>query len=96
FGIWYAGEEDGRLKVRDRYGLRVLSRLGEDSGGELFRASSDSLREQFRRISEDLRTSYEAAYYSTHAENDGRFRQVEIRPKDPSLRVRARPGYYAR
>ncbi len=96
FGIWYAGENDGQLKVRDRYGLRVLSRLAEDSGGELFRASSESLKAQFRRISEDLRTSYEAAYYSTHAASDGRFRQVEIRPKDPTHTVRARPGYYAR
>lgn len=96
FSIWYAGEDDGQLKVRDRYGLRVLSRFAEDTGGERFEASSANLKDQFRRISEDLRTSYEAAYYSTHAENDGRFRQVEIRPKNPTLQVRARPGYYAR
>lgn len=96
FGVWYSGDEKDELEVRDRYGLRVLTRLSQDSGGELFEASGESLREQFHRISEDLRSSYEAAYYSTQAASDGRFRQVEIRPKDASLRVRARPGYYAR
>ena len=96
FSIWYAESSGGRRKARDRYGLRALGRLAQDTGGELFEGSDESLREQFRRISEDLRTSYEAAYYSSKASNDGRFRQVEIRPRDATLRVRSRPGYYAR
>lgn len=96
FSIWYAEKDGGALKVRDRYGLRVLGRLAQDTGGEMFEASGESLREQFRRIAEDLRTSYEAAYYSSKAASDGRFRQVDVRPKDPALQVRARPGYYAR
>lgn len=91
FGIWYGSKNPS---VRDEYGRRVLERLAEGTGGERFISSGESLEDQFRLIGDYLRASYEIGYYSSNAAEDGAFRRVEIRPRDRSLEVRARPGYY--
>jgi hypothetical protein len=35
------------------------------------------------------------SYHSTNKGRDGRFRKVEIRPKDPAYAVHAKAGYFA-
>lgn len=65
------------------------------SGGREFPSGADPPR-AFGEIETELRTMYEIAYASSHPENDGRFRKIEIRPRRPGLIVRAKPGYYSR
>ena len=94
FNIWYAEHDEDSIRIH--YGNRVMQRLAENTGGELLVRSGGDLGEHFSRIADILRSSYELGYYSTNTDNDGRFRQVEIRTKDPALTVHAKPGYFAR
>jgi Ca-activated chloride channel family protein len=86
----------GKLTARNKYGISVMARLAQESGGEDYDAEKKDLKESFREISDELRSSYELAYNSTHTERDGYFRKIVIHSKTPGLTVRAKTGYYAR
>src|SRR5579871_4412428 len=86
----------GKLTARNKYGISVMARIAQESGGQDFDAEKKDLKESFREISDELRSSYELAYNSTHTERDGYFRKIVIRCKTPGLTVRAKTGYYAR
>jgi Ca-activated chloride channel family protein len=87
--------EHGRMNARDRYGMRVLDHLTEETGGRSFDAGTTKLTEDFATIAEELRSLYEVGYYSSNHRHDGRFRKVVIETTEEGQTVRARSGYRA-
>ena len=76
--------------------MRTLRALSEETGGAVFELERDSRFEEiFEQIAEELRTQYSLGYVSRNIARDGRYREIEIVPRDRNLRVRARKGYYA-
>ena len=86
----------GKVTARNKYGMSVMARIAQETGGQDFDAEKKDLKQSFREIDEELRSSYELAYNSTHTERNGYFRKIVIRPKAADLTVRAKTGYYAR
>lgn len=75
---------------------RSLRTLSDDTGGAFFEVRRNSEFEPvFSQIASELRSQYSLAYHSTNTARDGKFRRIRIIPKDPSIKVRARRGYYA-
>jgi len=56
---------------------------------------NNDLDRGLKRIADDLTSYYLLGYYSTNAKNDGRFRSIRVRVKQPGVDVRARRGYRA-
>ncbi len=87
------------IGVRGDFGVNfgVLKKFAEETGGLFFspRSKLTEIQEAFRAIGEDLKSQYSLAYSSTNPKKDGTFRSIEIRPKQPGVRIRARKGYYA-
>jgi Ca-activated chloride channel family protein len=87
------GGEDTKAARRHR---NLMPAMADESGGREFKLERTPLREAFEEIERELRTLYTIVYTTSNPARDGRFRKVEVRPKDARLQVRARPGYYAR
>jgi len=74
----------------------MLEHLAEVSGGRAyFPQDASSLVEEYRGIIENLRRRYVLGYASTNPTRDGAWRTVEITPREGSLQVRFRGGYFA-
>lgn len=95
FGIRYTQMEHHRLTARNRYGIRVMDHLAQETGGATFDALHTDLRSAFEQIDAQLRTMYELAYASSNPARDGSYRKLTIRLKEPDLNVRAKSGYFA-
>lgn len=77
-------------------GDKVLRRLAEETGGRaFFPFEASDLAMNFQEIARELRSQYSLAYVSTNAAHDGTFRNISIRPREKTLRVRAKAGYFA-
>jgi VWFA-related protein len=75
---------------------RALRVMSEETGGAFFKIDRKGDYEKiFDQISLELRTQYSIAYHSNNPARDGKYRQIKIVPKNSSLLVRARKGYYA-
>ena len=76
-------------------GPDTLKRLSGDTGGTVFfiRRSTD-FKGIFDTIASELRGQYSVAYKSTNTARDGKFRNIKVLAKEPSLTVRARKGYF--
>jgi Ca-activated chloride channel homolog len=85
----------GRLNARNKYGIRVMDRIANETGGAHYDAGEGDLKNWFRQISDELRATYELAYHSTNPNRDGSFRKVVIRTKAAGFTVRTKTGYYA-
>lgn len=97
FCVRYTEEgKDKRLTARNKYGMAVMARIAKETGGADFDAREKGLAEDFKQIGEQLRSAYELAYHSSSTLADDTFHKISIRPKDASLTVRAKTGYYAR
>jgi Ca-activated chloride channel homolog len=96
FTIRYTEKEHGQLTARNKYGIRVMDRIANETGGAHIDAETTDPHTYFRQIAEELRTSYELAYYPTDPIKDDTFRKVAIRPKQAGLMVRAKTGYFSR
>jgi Ca-activated chloride channel family protein len=94
-GVLFYGLDNGgtRRGMKDR---NRMPELAEQSGGREFKTGAAPLDEAFAEIERELRTMYAIGYVSSNTRHDGRFRRIEVRPRDRRLVVRARPGYYAR
>jgi Ca-activated chloride channel family protein len=77
-------------------GIAAMKRLADETGGRDFDAAGMEMKDVFLQIGRELRSQYELAYQPAHATRDGGFRTIEIRPRNPRFRVRARVGYFAR
>lgn len=94
YTVRYTETKRGQLTSRNRYGMREMDRLANETGGANFDASKDDVAGSLRRVAEELRSMYDLGYVSTNTSRTGGFRKVEIRVKKPGLTVRAKPGYY--
>jgi VWFA-related protein len=97
FSMRYTERKHGRLTARNRYGIRVMSRISSETGGAVFDARQDEVKKWFDEIAEDLRSSYSLAYYPTTPQSqDETFRKITLRAKKPGLSIRCKTGYFAR
>ena len=82
----------------DRRQLRVtqdtLRILAEETGGRAI-VNQNDLVPGLERMLADANGYYLLGYNSSAAPTDGEFHELEVRVSNPSLRVRARPGYWA-
>jgi len=96
FTIRYTEDKKGQLGPRNKYGLRVMERVAKETGGADFDARKMNPHEYFKQIGDELRSMYEAGYYSTNSVQDESFRKVLVRPAIEGIKIRSKPGYYAR
>jgi VWFA-related protein len=79
----------------------AIRNLAEATGGRAFFPKNElDLKGAFTEIEREMRSQYLVAYSSTNKNRDGSFRQMKIEVRNPALRkeikVRHRPGYFAR
>ncbi|MDT7541614.1 MAG: Ca-activated chloride channel [Acidobacteriota bacterium] len=73
-----------------------LDALTAATGGRLYKpASFDGLDKIYAEVAEELRSQYALYYTPLDKAHDGRFRRVEVRVSDATMRVSARVGYFA-
>jgi Ca-activated chloride channel family protein len=96
FAVRYTEVKNGRLNARNKYGTGVMERIARETGGCDYDAREKGLKANFEQIGEQLRSSYELAYHSTDPSDDGTFRKIRIKARQPGLVVRAKSGYYTR
>ncbi len=89
----FGGVMGGRMG-NGRDGEKVLRRMSEDTGGQLYKLSGDLTLDQiFDRIQEDLRSQYSIGY-TPEANDSKEFRKIELKTKKGGLKVFTRSGYY--
>ncbi len=78
-------------------GDRAMKDLAEQTGGRVIEVGKNpkKLQEAFDQIAAELRTQYSIGYTPTNQKRDGSFRHVDVKVKQPGLKVQARSGYYA-
>ncbi|MEW5980798.1 MAG: VWA domain-containing protein [Acidobacteriota bacterium] len=75
--------------------LRLI-RLAEMTGGQAyFPVVAKDLDRSYDEVLAEIRAQYTLGYVSTNRKPDGTWRKVRITVKRPSLKVRAREGYFA-
>lgn len=73
-----------------------LKKICERTGGEVFFPKDTlDLDEVFKQLSAVLRAQYALSYTSNNEQYDGSYRKLDVKVKNPELKVRARKGYYA-
>ena len=84
--------------VRSAQRMRLMQ-MAEITGGEAFFPSSTrSLDQIYDRIATQIRGQYSLGFIPEYGRADGEWRRLEVRLADrrlKSLKVRARPGYFA-
>ena len=93
--------QTGIIENANLYDLMAVRRLevfSDRTGGAVYiPKNTNDLDAAFAQIAADLAQQYVLSYYPTDEGRDGRFRTINLRVKTrPSLRVRARRGYYPR
>ena len=93
--------QTGIIENANLYDLMAVRRLevfSDRTGGAVYiPKNTNDLDTAFTQIAADLAQQYVLSYYPTDEGRDGRFRTINLRVKTrPSLRVRARRGYYPR
>jgi Ca-activated chloride channel family protein len=96
FTIRYTEDKKGQLTPRNKFGIRVMARVAKETGGADFDARKMNPRDYFKQIAEELRSMYEVGYYSTNSAQDQTFRKVVVTPTGEGIKIRSKPGYYAR
>jgi Ca-activated chloride channel family protein len=77
-------------------GDRALETFAGETGGRaFFPFKIEELAVNFAEISDDIRNQYTIGYISTNVRRDGRFRRIQIQPRNNDHNVTARSGYYA-
>ncbi len=94
--IRYTRKEHGKTTARNRYGMRAIKHIADQTGAADYDGLATSLPEVFVSIGEELRSLYEIGYVSTHAQGKPGFRTVTVRCRRPDSIVRAKSGYYVR
>jgi VWFA-related protein len=89
-------------KRYDGVNKSALNNIAERTGGRaFFPKKEDDLRTAFAEIDQELRSQYLIAYSSTNKKHDGSYRKMNIEITNSELRkeqlkLRYRPGYYAK
>jgi VWFA-related protein len=77
-------------------GDKVLQKLAEDTGGDVFFPPSvEDMAVSFKSIEEELRSQYALVYTPADFKTDGAFRTIYLYCNDRSYQVRAKKGYFA-
>jgi len=89
-----------RLPSEQISGPKLLSEIATQTGGRAFSAVLESdLPSVAARIAVELRNQYVLGYYPKNQSNDGKYRKVEVKLKQPpgvsALKAHWRLGYYA-
>jgi len=82
----------GKLSARDQYGMAVMNRLADESGGRAVDGRALEPKQYLPQIAEELRGGYQLAYYPAGASGAG-FHKIVIRCTRPGVTIRARSGY---
>jgi VWFA-related protein len=90
--IYSIGLDVGKLQTGVRSKLNDLAR--ETGGRTFFISRAAELVTVYREIEEELRSQYLVAYSSDRTEQDGQFRQVEVKVRGGKLKARTISGYY--
>lgn len=96
YTIRYTHSSHGGLSAHNKYGIRVMNRMAEETGGGKFDAKRMNPHEYLREIADDLRTSYDLAYYPARPLKEEAFRKLTIRPRRSGLSIRCKTGYFPR
>jgi Ca-activated chloride channel family protein len=74
-----------------------LSQIAALTGGQAFFPTSvKELDAIYAKLLLEIRAQYTLGYFSKNERTDGSWRRVEIKTSRRDLRVRSRPGYFAR
>lgn len=94
-GQWPGG--GGRYPQEQRPdGKKVLERLSNATGGEMFQVSKKmSVDDIYAKIAEQLRNQYSLGYVPDRAEPGAGFHKIALTTKDKDYVVQAREGYYS-
>jgi VWFA-related protein len=98
YGIYYVDQAAyfGHMGFGMGVSDHDLKQMADETGGRLLRVDrKHTLNDIFTQIQEEMRSQYAIGFTSTNEKKDGSFRRLEIRPKDKTLKVQARKGYYA-
>jgi VWFA-related protein len=77
-------------------GDRVLAKMAEDTGGQVFFPPSvEQMSVSFHDIEEELRSQYALTYTPADFKYDGRFRPIYLYCNDRRYQARTRKGYFA-
>ena len=77
-------------------GERFLRTLAKETGGRIFLPSrEEELRSVHMSLSSDVQNRYLLSYTPSNQDIDGTWRAITVSVADPSLKVRARAGYFA-
>ena len=89
------GELNARMYADAR---RTLQLLANESGGNYYTTKDiGKLSEVYERVLRDVGRVYSLGYEPTNAKRDGSWRTIRVEiPGHPEIKVRARPGYYAK
>ena len=80
---------------RNTGGEHALIQMAQTTGGKMFAPGMNGLDQAFADILRDLRTQYLIGYYPKGVPlTRNRFHTLDIRTRDPQLRVVSRTGYY--
>ncbi|HET9268822.1 MAG TPA: VWA domain-containing protein, partial [Vicinamibacterales bacterium] len=71
-----------------------LRTLAANTDGEAILATNN-VRDLMARMAENLSAYYLLGYYSTNAQFDGKYREIDVRVRRPGVKVSARKGYLA-
>ena len=74
--------------------LDVLQELAINTDGRAV-VNTNDLSEGVRAISDDLSAYYLLGYYTNNTAADGKYRRIEVKVKQPGVKVSARRGYFA-
>jgi len=73
-----------------------LQQLADRSGGTAyFPTDVTTLAADYHKILDELRRRYIVGYQSTNVARNGKWRKIEIRPRQSDVEIRSRGGYYA-
>ena len=77
-------------------GEKLLSQLAEDTGGRAwFPRDEKQLAFAYGTIANEVQHKYLLAYTPQNQQRDGKWRAIDVKVRNPALRVRARKGYTA-
>lgn len=95
YAVRYTERSASRFKSRDKYGVTVMRRLAQNTGGRDYDTQAEDMHAVFRSIADELHALYEVGYYSSDPARDRTFRKVKISISRPDIKARAKPGYFA-
>jgi len=90
-----SGEANAQMYADAR---RTLQLLADESGGNYYTTKEiGKLSEVYERVLRDVGRVYSLGYEPTNAKRDGSWRTIKVEIQNhPEIKVRARPGYYAK